>query len=172
MRAAHYVARGGSRRCADGSRRDTGRRHYARDQRRHYRTLYRAAGMRRYRRHQGSRRVSLSLRRRQRTGGGEFRRRKRRSNKPLAVMVRDLADAERLCHINGIERNLLAGSIRPIVLLRRRAACKTSTASPTPSSSRHPSRTTFPNLVLCSPTPRFNICCLPRPQHTVCKHSS
>lgn len=51
----------------------------------------------------------------------ELRRRKRRSNKPLAVMVRDLADAERLCHIDGIERNLLAGSVRPIVLLRRRA---------------------------------------------------
>lgn len=52
----------------------------------------------------------------------ELRRRKRRSNKPLAVMVRGLADAERLCHIDGIERNLLAGSVRPIVLLRRRAA--------------------------------------------------
>lgn len=50
----------------------------------------------------------------------ELRRRKRRSNKPLAVMVRDLADAERLCHIDGVERELLAGSIRPIVLLRRR----------------------------------------------------
>ena len=52
----------------------------------------------------------------------ELRRRKRRSNKPLAVMVRGLADAERLCHIDGIERDLLAGSVRPIVLLRRRAA--------------------------------------------------
>ena len=54
----------------------------------------------------------------------ELRRRKRRSNKPLAVMVRDLADVERLCHVNDIERGLLAGSIRPIVLLRRRAACE------------------------------------------------
>lgn len=54
----------------------------------------------------------------------ELRRRKRRSNKPLAVMVRDLADVERLCHVNDIERDLLAGSIRPIVLLRRRAACE------------------------------------------------
>lgn len=53
----------------------------------------------------------------------ELRRRKRRSNKPLAVMVRDLADVERLCHVNDIERGLLAGSIRPIVLLRRRAVC-------------------------------------------------
>lgn len=53
----------------------------------------------------------------------ELRRRKRRSNKPLAVMVRDLADVERLCHVNDVERGLLAGSIRPIVLLRRRAVC-------------------------------------------------
>lgn len=54
----------------------------------------------------------------------ELRRRKRRSNKPLAVMVRSLADAGRLCHIDDAERELLAGSIRPIVLLRRRAACE------------------------------------------------
>lgn len=54
----------------------------------------------------------------------ELRRRKRRSNKPLAVMVRSLADVERLCHINDVERGLLAGSIRPIVLLRRRAVCE------------------------------------------------
>lgn len=51
----------------------------------------------------------------------ELRRRKRRSNKPLAVMARDLVDVERLCHVTDAERGLLAGSIRPIVLLRRRA---------------------------------------------------
>ena len=49
----------------------------------------------------------------------ELRRRKRRSNKPLAVMVRSLADTERLCHVDDAERGLLTGSIRPIVLLRR-----------------------------------------------------
>lgn len=54
----------------------------------------------------------------------ELRRRKRRSNKPLAVMVRDLADVERLCHVSDVERGLLTGSIRPIVLLRRRAVCE------------------------------------------------
>lgn len=54
----------------------------------------------------------------------ELRLRKRRSNKPLAVMVRGLADVERLCLVNDVERGLLAGSIRPIVLLRRRAACE------------------------------------------------
>ena len=60
----------------------------------------------------------------------ELRRRKRRSNKPLAVMVRSLANAERLCHIHGIERDLLAGSVRPIVLLRRRAAGSDAHSSP------------------------------------------
>lgn len=54
----------------------------------------------------------------------ELRRRKRRSNKPLAVMVRDLADVERLCHVSDVERGLLTGGIRPIVLLRRRAVCE------------------------------------------------
>ena len=52
----------------------------------------------------------------------ELRRRKRRSNKPLAVMVCNLADAEHLCHVDNTERDLLTGSIRPIVLLRRRDA--------------------------------------------------
>lgn len=60
----------------------------------------------------------------------ELRRRKRRSNKPLAVMVRGLADTERLCHIDGVERDLLAGSVRPIVLLRRRAAGNDGHGSP------------------------------------------
>ena len=60
----------------------------------------------------------------------ELRRRKRRSNKPLAVMVHGLADAECLCHIDGVERDLLAGSIRPIVLLRRRAAGNDAYGSP------------------------------------------
>ncbi len=54
----------------------------------------------------------------------ELRRRKRRSNKPLAVMVHDLADVERLCHVNDVERGLLSGSIRPIMLLRRHAVCE------------------------------------------------
>lgn len=54
----------------------------------------------------------------------ELRHRKRRSNKPFAVMVRSLADAGRLCHIDDAERELLTGSIRPIVLLRRRAVCE------------------------------------------------
>ena len=50
----------------------------------------------------------------------ELRRRKRRSNKPLAVMVRDLDRARALCHVDEDEQQLLTGSVRPIVLLRRR----------------------------------------------------
>lgn len=60
----------------------------------------------------------------------ELRRRKRRSNKPLAVMVRSLADAGRLCHIDNAERDLLAGSIRPIALLRRRTVDEGNGSSP------------------------------------------
>lgn len=60
----------------------------------------------------------------------ELRRRKRRSNKPLAVMVRSLADTERLCHVDDAERGLLTGSIRPIVLLRRRATGNDTHGSP------------------------------------------
>ncbi|MFQ7392290.1 MAG: carbamoyltransferase HypF [Collinsella aerofaciens] len=60
----------------------------------------------------------------------ELRRRKRRSNKPLAVMVRSLADAGRLCYIDDAERDLLAGSIRPIVLLRRRTVGEGNGGSP------------------------------------------
>jgi len=60
----------------------------------------------------------------------ELRRRKRRSNKPLAVMVRCLADAGRLCHIDDAERDLLAGSIRPIVLLRQRTVGEGNGGSP------------------------------------------
>jgi hydrogenase maturation protein HypF len=51
----------------------------------------------------------------------ELRRRKHRDEKPLAVMVADLAAAERLCEIDALESALLTSPRRPIVLLRRRA---------------------------------------------------
>ena len=60
----------------------------------------------------------------------ELRRRKRRSNKPLAVMVRSLTDAERLCHVDDTELGLLTGSIRPIVLLCRRGVGGSDGSSP------------------------------------------
>jgi hydrogenase maturation protein HypF len=48
-----------------------------------------------------------------------LRRRKRRDEKPFAVMVRDLADAGRLAVLTGAERALLDSPERPIVLVRR-----------------------------------------------------
>lgn len=51
-----------------------------------------------------------------------LRRRKARGDKPFAVMARHTADIEHLVHIGPAERALLTGGVRPIVLLRRRAA--------------------------------------------------
>ncbi|MGI8434135.1 MAG: carbamoyltransferase HypF [Nocardioidaceae bacterium] len=51
----------------------------------------------------------------------ELRRRKRRGDKPLAIMVRDLATARRLAEIGPDEEALLTGCQRPILLLQRRA---------------------------------------------------
>ncbi len=50
----------------------------------------------------------------------ELRRRKARDEKPFAVMVASIAEAERLCAVDGTERELLESPRRPIVLLRRR----------------------------------------------------
>lgn len=50
----------------------------------------------------------------------ELRRRKARGDKPFALMAADLADIEPLVHLGPLERELLAGSVRPVVLLRRR----------------------------------------------------
>ena len=49
-----------------------------------------------------------------------LRERKHREEKPLAVMVPDLATAERLARLSGTERELLTSPERPVVLLRRR----------------------------------------------------
>lgn len=51
---------------------------------------------------------------------GRLRERKRRGGKPFALLVRDLATAHRLCHIDDVEEALLRSARRPIVLLRRR----------------------------------------------------
>ena len=51
-----------------------------------------------------------------------LRTRKRRPDKPLAVMTPDLATAERLCHVSAEESAVLCSHQAPIVLLRRRAA--------------------------------------------------
>src|SRR6185295_2616426 len=50
----------------------------------------------------------------------ELRRRKRREEKPFAVMVRDLEAARALCEVDALESELLLSPRRPIVLLRKR----------------------------------------------------
>ncbi|MFK0255187.1 carbamoyltransferase HypF [Streptomyces sp. NPDC090445] len=50
----------------------------------------------------------------------ELRRRKARGDKPFALMARDLSDIEHLVRLDPAERGLLAGPVRPVVLLRRR----------------------------------------------------
>jgi hydrogenase maturation protein HypF len=51
---------------------------------------------------------------------GELRRRKRRDEKPFAVMVRTVADAEQAVQLGEPERALLTAGERPIVLAERR----------------------------------------------------
>jgi len=51
----------------------------------------------------------------------ELRRRKRRPEKPLAVMVRDVAAARAVCDVSDAEATVLGSRAAPIVLLRRRA---------------------------------------------------
>jgi hydrogenase maturation protein HypF len=46
----------------------------------------------------------------------ELRRRKRRDSQPFAVMVRDLAEAERVAELDDAARDALSGPARPIVL--------------------------------------------------------
>ncbi len=58
-----------------------------------------------------------------------LRDRKRRWAKPFAVMVRDLAAAEALCRVGALERRLLAGPARPIVLLEARPAAKSAVSA-------------------------------------------
>ncbi|MDR1412571.1 MAG: carbamoyltransferase HypF [Actinomycetes bacterium] len=50
-----------------------------------------------------------------------LRERKHRWGKPLAVMFANLEQAERYVELNDAERHLLTGSVRPIVLARRRS---------------------------------------------------
>ncbi|MEW5744671.1 MAG: carbamoyltransferase HypF [Nitrospirota bacterium] len=51
---------------------------------------------------------------------GRLRERKRKSNKPFALMVPDAAAAGMVCFLSDEERRLLESRIRPIVLLRKR----------------------------------------------------
>jgi hydrogenase maturation protein HypF len=53
-----------------------------------------------------------------------LRRRKRRPDKPLAIMVPDMEWVERLCILGQEERRLLESPASPIVLMRRRPGCE------------------------------------------------
>jgi hydrogenase maturation protein HypF len=50
----------------------------------------------------------------------ELRRRKKRSDKPFALMARDVAAVETICIVSEADRELLVSSARPIVILPRR----------------------------------------------------
>ena len=50
----------------------------------------------------------------------ELRRRKQRSDKPFALMARDIGVIEELCRVTEFDRNLLLSPQRPIVILPRR----------------------------------------------------
>jgi len=49
----------------------------------------------------------------------ELRRRKRRSDKPFALMARDLSEVERFCVVSDRDRKPLTSSRRPIVIIPR-----------------------------------------------------
>ncbi|GEC02423.1 carbamoyltransferase [Streptomyces spinoverrucosus] len=49
-----------------------------------------------------------------------LRRRKARGDKPFALMAGEVTDVEHLVHVGPVERELLTGRVRPIVLMRRR----------------------------------------------------
>src|SRR5208283_3373762 len=57
-----------------------------------------------------------------------LRARKRRSDKPFALMARDLAAVESFCLVSDTERSALLSARRPIVVLRRRPDAKISPA--------------------------------------------
>lgn len=54
----------------------------------------------------------------------ELRRRKKRSDKPFALMARDISDVEKLCIVSDEDRELLLSPQRPIVILNRRPDAK------------------------------------------------
>ncbi len=54
----------------------------------------------------------------------EMRRRKHRDERPFALMVRTIRDAEMLCEVSSLERQLLQSPRAPIVLLKKRAGVR------------------------------------------------
>ena len=58
----------------------------------------------------------------------EMRRRKHRDERPFALMVRTIREAEMLCVFSPLERQLLESPRAPIVLLRKRAGARIAAA--------------------------------------------
>jgi hydrogenase maturation protein HypF len=58
------------------------------------------------------------------TAVAELRRRKHRDERPFAIMVGDIATAEKLCEVHRGEKELLISARRPIVLLRKRPSIR------------------------------------------------
>ncbi|MGH9514408.1 MAG: carbamoyltransferase HypF, partial [Terriglobales bacterium] len=54
----------------------------------------------------------------------ELRQRKKRSDKPFALMSRDISEVEKLCLVSDADRELLLSAQRPIVILKRRPGSK------------------------------------------------
>ncbi|MCX7987822.1 MAG: carbamoyltransferase HypF [Thermodesulfovibrio sp.] len=54
----------------------------------------------------------------------ELRRRKKRNNKPFALMSPTIEAIEKFCFVTEVERNILTSIIRPIVLLRKKPICE------------------------------------------------
>ncbi|MFD7686866.1 carbamoyltransferase HypF [Streptomyces sp. NPDC059781] len=61
-----------------------------------------------------------------------LRRRKARGDKPFALMARDADDVGHLVHIGAVERELLTGRVRPVVLMRRRSGVRPAPGAPVP----------------------------------------
>lgn len=53
----------------------------------------------------------------------ELRKRKKRSNKPFALMSPDIKSIEKFCHVSDAEKKILTSLSRPIVLLRKKPDC-------------------------------------------------
>ncbi|MEW1872921.1 carbamoyltransferase HypF [Streptomyces caelestis] len=62
----------------------------------------------------------------------ELRRRKARGDKPFALMARDAEDVEHLVRLGPVERELLTGRVRPVVLMRRRSGVRPAPGAPVP----------------------------------------
>jgi hydrogenase maturation protein HypF len=62
----------------------------------------------------------------------ELRRRKHRDEKPFAVLLADIEQAEQFCHVDAAERALLGSPRRPIVLLRKRDRVLAQCSQPAP----------------------------------------